>query len=68
MRPADILTPNWSGRSPVALDVHVISPLQHQLVVEAAFSPGHAVLVGVHRKLTTNLAVCRSAGLVLSLL
>ena len=63
MRPADILIPNWSGGRPAALDIHVISPLQQQIVVETAFSPGHALSMGVRRKLTTNLPACRSVGI-----
>ena len=61
-RPADILLPNWSCGRPAALDVHVISPLQHQLVGEASFTPGHALQVGVQRKLAAHLSACRSTG------
>ena len=42
-RPADILLPNWSCGRPVALDVHVISPLQQQIIAEASHRPGHAL-------------------------
>ena len=61
-RPADILLPAWSHGRPAALDVHIISPLQLQTLVEAATHPGHALDVGVHRKLSSHLSVCRSAG------
>ena len=61
-RPADILLPNWSCGRPVALDVHIISPLQQQLVGEASFTPGHALQVGVQRKLAAHLSACRSTG------
>ena len=60
-RPADVLLPNWSNGRPAALDVHVISPLQSLILSEAAFSQGHALQVGVQRKL--NLPNCRSSGL-----
>ena len=36
--------------------------LQQTLIHEAAFSPGHALEVGVRRKLTTHLQACRSIG------
>ena len=57
-RPADVFLPTWQG----GRDVHVISPLQQTLIHEAAFSPGHALEVGVRRKLTTHLQACRSIG------
>ena len=47
---------------PAALDVHVISPLQDLTLLEAASTPGHALQVGVRRKLTSHLANCRAAG------
>ena len=59
-RLADIYLPTWSR--PAALDVHVISPLQQQTLGEAASTPGHALQVGVRRKLTSHLAECRSVG------
>ncbi len=49
-RPVDVFLPTWQG----GRDVHVISPLQQTLIHEAAFSPGHALEVGVRRKLTTH--------------
>ena len=61
-RPADVFLPTWHGGKPAALDVHVISPLQQSLVHEAAYSPGHALEVGVRRKLTAHLQACRSTG------
>ena len=61
-RPADILLPTWSRGCPAALDVHVISPLQQLTLHGAASTPGHALQVGVRRKLTQHLSACRSAG------
>ena len=61
-RPADIFLPSWSLGRPAALDVHVISPLQVLTVADAAFTPGHALQVGVQRKLASNLSACRSSG------
>ena len=54
-RPADVFLPTWHGGKPAALDVHIISSLQQSLVHEAAYSPGHALEVGVRRKLTAHL-------------
>ena len=62
-RPADVLLPNWSQGRSAALDIHVISPLQPSVVAEAAYTPGHALHLGIQRKLTSNLPTCRSAGL-----
>ena len=61
-RPADILLPTWRHGRPAALDVHVISPLQQSTVHEAASTPGHALEVGVQRKLAAHLSACRSTG------
>ena len=61
-RPADILLPHWSRGCPAALDVIVISPLQHLTLAGAASSPGRALRVGVSRKMSSNLPACRSAG------
>ncbi len=58
--PADVLLTN---RRPVALDVHVISPFQSLTLSEAARTQGHALQVGVQRKLASNLPNCRSMGL-----
>ena len=60
--PADILLPHWSRGCPAALDVSVISPLQQPTLAGAASSPGHALRVGVRRKISSNLPACRSAG------
>ena len=62
-RPGDIFIPCWSLGRPTAFDVLVISPLQELTIAEAAQTPGHALDVGVQRKLTSNLPVCRSSGL-----
>ena len=42
--------------------MHIISPLQQQTIAEAAFTPGHALQVGVQRKLASHLSACCSAG------
>ena len=46
-RPADILLPHWSHGRLAALDVSVISPLQHLTIAGTASSPGHALRVCV---------------------
>ena len=46
-----------------ALDIHVIYPLQSLTLSEAARTQGHALPVGVQRKLASNLPSCRSVGL-----
>ncbi len=51
--------PACCSRRAHALDVHIISPLQQNTIQEAAFTPGHALLVG---KLTAHLQACRSVG------
>ena len=61
-RPADVFLPSWSCGRPAALDIHVISPLQQQTLPEASVTPGHALQVGVQRKLASNLPACREAG------
>ena len=61
-RPADVFLPSWSLGRPAALDVHVISPLHVLTVADAALTPGHALQVGVQRKLASNLSACRSSG------
>ena len=61
-RPADVFLPSWSCGRPAALDIHVISQLQQQTLSEASVTPGHALQVGVQRKLTSNLPACREAG------
>ena len=62
-RTADILLPTWNHGRPAALDIHVISSLQQQTVGEATFTPGHALQVGVQRKLASHLSACRSVGM-----
>ena len=60
---ADIYIPTWSHGRPAAMDVHVISPLQQQTLGEAATTPGHALQVGVQRKLSSHLSHCWSVEL-----
>ena len=62
-RPGDFFIPCWSLGRPTAFDVLVISPLQDLTIAEAALSLGHALHVGVQRKLSSNLSACRSSGL-----
>ena len=62
-RPADILIPTWHHGRSAALDVHIISPLQQSLVNAASFNPGHALNIGVQRKLTAHLQACRANGI-----
>ena len=45
------------------LQLWMSSPLQQQTLNEASFTPGHALQVGVNRKLASSLSACRSAGL-----
>ena len=40
---------------------HVISPFQQQTLGQAAFTPDHALQVGVQRKLASRLSACRFA-------
>ena len=61
-RPVDIFLPTWRHGHSAALDVHIISPLQQSTVNAAAFNPGHALKVGVRRKLNAHLNACRSSG------
>ena len=44
------------------LDIHVISPLQRQLVDRAAASQGHALCVAEERKIAAHLGACRFVG------
>ena len=59
-RPADIFLPIWHCGRPAALDIHVISPLQELTLYGAASTPGHALNVGVQRKLAAD---CCAAGM-----
>ena len=43
--------------------IHVISPLQDLTLYAAASTPGHALNVGMQRKLTAHLSDCRAAGM-----
>jgi hypothetical protein len=61
-RPADIFIPNWSRGRPAALDIHVISPMQQHVVERAAVTAGHALHIGVPRKLASHLSACRDVG------
>ena len=62
-RPADIFLPNWQRGQPAALDVTVISTLQHSTLQGAASAQGHALVVGAERKLATHAVACRAAGI-----
>ena len=61
-RPADVYLPHWSQGRPAALDVTVISPLQHQTLSQAASDRGSALLVAEARKRTLHHEGCRAAG------
>ena len=61
-RPADVYLPNWLGGRPTALDVSVISPLQQRTLFEAANTPGHALQVGINRKMASHSSDCQSVG------
>ena len=54
--------PGCTCHLPTTLDVHVISPLQQQMLREAASTPGHALQVGTRCKLTSHQSACRSVG------
>ena len=45
------------------LDIYVISPLQDLTLYAAVFTPGHALNVGVQRKMEAHLSDCRAAGM-----
>ena len=60
--PADVFLPACSLGHSAALDVHIISPLEQALVNSVASAPGHALEVGVQRKLTAHLQACRDNG------
>ena len=61
-RPADLYLPNWKRGRPAALDVHVISPMQQLTLSSAASQPGHALQVGVERKMAAHAEPCHEAG------
>ena len=60
-RPADVSSPPGAMASQL-LEIHVISPLQQQTLGEAASISGHALQVGVQRKLGSHLSACRAVG------
>ena len=41
----DVSIPNWSFGCPAALDIHVISPFQQQILAEASVTPCHVLQV-----------------------
>ena len=41
--------------------IHILSPLQHLTLAGAASSPGHALRVGIRRKMSSNLPACQLA-------
>ena len=59
-RPADVFLPTWSRGRLAAMDVQVISPLQQHTLGEAASTPGHALQLGVRRKLASHHSACWS--------
>ena len=62
-RPTDFLLPTWRCGHPATLDIHIISPLQDLILCASASTPGHALRVGVQRKLMAHLSDCRAAGM-----
>ena len=62
--PVEVFLPNWSRGRPAALDITIISPLQHAKLQGAAFTQGHALLVGEARKYSTHGAPCYSSGII----
>ena len=61
-RPADVFLQSWSCGRSAALDIHEISPLYQLTLAETSVSSGHALQIGVQRKLASNLPTCRDAG------
>ena len=61
-RPADVYLPNWKRGCPAALDVSVISTMQHATIQGAATTKGHALLAGEARKLSAHADACREVG------
>lgn len=61
-RPADVYLPVWSHGRPAAVDVTVISPLQCQVLPQAASIQGHALTVANARKRRVHFDNCRSVG------
>ena len=49
-RPADVYIPSWRYGAPAALDIAITSPLQQNIVGEAALSSGAAAKAYVARK------------------
>ena len=61
-RPADVFLPSWQQGRPAALDVTVISPLQSQVILQAASVQGSALSIAEQRKRTVHLVDCQSVG------
>ena len=61
-RPDNIFFPCWSLGHFSIFDVLIISHLQEFTIAEAAQTPGHALQVGVQRKLAKNVSACHSSG------
>ena len=61
-RPADLYLPYWKHGKPAALDVSVISPMQHLTVSKASAIQGHALSVGEDRKIAAHASSCHSVG------
>ena len=55
--------PNWSRDRPAALDITIISPLQHATLQGAALTQGHTLLVEEARKFSSQGTPCHSAGI-----
>lgn len=61
-RPADVFLPSWLHGRPAALDVTVVSPLQAQVIQQAASVQGSALSVAEQRKRSVHLADCQRVG------
>ena len=65
-RPADVYIPSWRRGKPTALDVTVISPLQHATIGQAAAVAGQALALAKRRKLARHHSECHGNGIIFS--
>ena len=62
-RPADLLIPRWVGGQDGALDVTVVSALQHAMLAGSATTDGYAVTKAFDRKIAKAGEACRAEGI-----
>ena len=62
-RPADVFVPRWAGGLDAALDVTVVTPLQHATLTGAATTPGFALEHAYNNKVRGAEAQCRAQGI-----